>query len=100
AATDGDNIVWGTAATDGDNIVWGTATDGDNIVWGTAVGGDIVWSLGGAVDGLGIKGSQLFDKLPDAQLLKVPTVAPARSPLPTIAPATTTTVSSGPGGVF
>ena len=102
ASTDGDNIVWGTATTDGDNIVWGTATstDGDNIVWGTAVGGDIVWSIGGVVDGLGIKGSQLFDKLPDAQLLKLPTVAPARSPLPTIAPATTTTVSSGPGGVF
>ena len=46
------------------------------------------------------KGSQLFDKLPDAQLLKLPTLAPPRSPLPTIAPAATTTVSSGPGGVF
>jgi serine protease AprX len=41
-AGDGDNIVWGTA--DGDNIVWGTASDGDNIVWGTAADGDnIVW---------------------------------------------------------
>jgi hypothetical protein len=42
-ATDGDNIVWGTAS-DGDNIVWGTMSDGDNIVWGTAADGDnIVW---------------------------------------------------------
>ena len=45
-ATDGDNIVWGTADGGDDNIVWGTASGGDdNIVWGTADGGDdnIVW---------------------------------------------------------
>jgi len=105
AAGDGDNIVWGTAAGDGDNIVWGTAIgDGDNIVWGTAVGdGDnIVW--GTSTQPLNtqiIKGSQVFDKLPDAQLLNLPVLAPARSALPTIAPATTTTtVSIRPGGVF
>jgi serine protease AprX len=48
-ASDGDNIVWGTAA-DGDNIVWGTAADGDNIVWGTDDGDNIVWGTdcGGA----------------------------------------------------
>ena len=103
----GDNIVWGTACGDaacGDNIVWGTATDlaGDNIVWGTAVGdGDnIVWGTAVSFNALGLKGTQLFDKLPDAQLLNLPTVAPLRTPLPTILPATTTTVSSGPGGVF
>jgi len=71
--------------------VWGTAVgDGDNIVWGTAV----------SFNAGGLKGTQLFDTLPDAQLLKLPTVAPLRTPLPTILPATTTTVSSGPGGVF
>ena len=45
-ASDGDNIVWGTAS-DGDNIVWGTA-DGDNIVWGTDGGDNVVW---GTADG-------------------------------------------------
>src|SRR5439155_1255712 len=104
AQTDlGDNIVWGTAA-DGDNIVWGTAADnGDNIVWGTAAGnGDnIVWGTAVSFDTLGIKGTQLFDKLSDAQLLNPPTLAPARVPLPTLAPTTTTkTVSTVPGGVF
>lgn len=33
---DDDNIVWGTiAGLTEDNIVWGTVLDGDNIVWGT-----------------------------------------------------------------
>jgi serine protease AprX len=51
-ATDGDNIVWGTAG-DGDNIVWGTADDGDNIVWGTADDGDnIVWGTAGDGDNI------------------------------------------------
>ena len=103
ADTSGDNIVWGTAAL-GDNIVWGTAADnGDNIVWGTAAGnGDnIVWGTAVSFDTLGIKGTQLFDKLSDAQLLNPPAIAPARVPLPTLAPATTTkTVSTVPGGVF
>jgi serine protease AprX len=62
-ATDGDNIVWGTdcggadcdnivwGTADGDNIVWGTATDGDNIVWGTATDGDnIVWGTSTGAD--------------------------------------------------
>ena len=101
--TDGDNIVWGTGA--GDNIVWGTAvgTDGDNIVWGTTAGDNIVWGTSvSPFDTLAIKGNQLFDKLSDSQLLKLPALAPVRglAPAPAIAPATTTTVSSGPGGVF
>ena len=48
-ATDGDNIVWGTAS-GGDNVVWGTASGGDNVVWGTSSSGDnVVW--GTASDG-------------------------------------------------
>jgi len=102
AVGSGDNIVWGTAVGTGDNIVWGTALDGDNIVWGTALGdGDnIVWGTGVSFNTLGIQGTQLFDRLPDAQLLKLPAIAPARAPLPTVLPATTTTVSSGSGGTF
>ena len=51
-ASNGDNIVWGTAG-DGDNIVWGTSADGDNIVWGTALDGDnIVWGTAGDGDNI------------------------------------------------
>jgi serine protease AprX len=66
-ASDGDNIVWGTAA-DGDNIVWGMSYSGDNIVWGTAADGDnIVWGMANGGDnivwGMDCGGGDCADKV-------------------------------------
>jgi alkylation response protein AidB-like acyl-CoA dehydrogenase len=82
-ASDGDNIVWGTA--DGDNIVWGTY-DGDNIVWGTAGQVSSVWVS--APDGTRtqLSGAQAFDKLKDRTLLSLLQYVPPSTELPELIP--------------